>query len=482
MGMYGVFIGGVCALVVVLIVVVGALPAAMILTAAILVTALALRPAWALYAAIVLGLTAFPAFLPYSVQLGSTTVFLFEPFLFVAAGWAIATHKAPAAARFRVWWLVALLGFAALMGTAKQYPPIEIVSDGRGLLTVLLSFVVASRIFHTPYAQASLRVLRYSLWFSLGIVALSMVLRFPLAGRTEAAALFRNSSGAGFSDSTRYLTAASQMSVFVLCASLALVLTGRLGLRKAAPYLIPSFALTFLSFSRNSFLAVAIAIVFAIIAARTLKPIKVTAKLGIVVGIPLLILGLANASFGLPGGDFVASQINAFSTRVINGLDSTTLADDTSAIARMNEDAYLFKAIGEAPITGHGFGYAYRPPVGPPGSFSATKGQYYGHNFYLWITVKAGALGLAAFLVIAAVPFTLCLRRHSNEALALGSATAGLLLAIVFAPFPNDVSNGGSLAVGLLLGALVAATAKPILEVESDMSASPRLERGLVLR
>jgi O-antigen ligase len=462
--MYGVFIGGVCAFIVLLIVVVGALPAAIVVAAAVLVAALALRPAWSLYIALVLGLTAFPAFIPYSVQLGSTTVFVFEPFLFVAAGWAIATHQGPAVARFRGWLLAALLGVAALMGVASQHPPVEIVSDGRGLLTVLLSFVVASRIFGTHYVATSLRVLKYSIWVSLAVVALSMVLKFPMAGRTEAAALFRNSSGAGFSDSTRYLTAASQMSVFVLCACLALCLTERVTLRQAAPYLVPSFALTFLSFSRNSFLAVGVAIVFAIIIARTLKPVIVTARLAIVVGLPLLILGLANAAFGLPGGDFVAVQVQAFSSRVIGGLDSTTLADDTSAIARMNEDAYLFKAIGEAPVFGHGFGYAYRPPVGQAGSFSATKGQYYGHNFYLWITVKTGVLGLIAFLILAAAPVVACLRRRSNEAIALGSAAAGLLLAIAFAPFPNDVSNGGSLAVGLLLGALVAGIAKPATE------------------
>src|SRR5919205_484142 len=189
MSMYGVFIGGVCAFIVLLIVVVRALPAAIVVAAAVLIAALALRPAWSLYVALVLGLTAFPAFIPYSLQLGSTTVFVFEPFLFVAACWAIATHQAPALARVRAWLLVALLGAAALIGVASQHPPVEIISDGRGLLTVLLSFVVASRIFGTRYAPTSLRVLKYSSWISLAVVTLSMVLKFPMAGRTEAAAL-----------------------------------------------------------------------------------------------------------------------------------------------------------------------------------------------------------------------------------------------------------------------------------------------------
>lgn len=468
MAMYGVFIGGACALVLALLLALGPIGAAIAVAVGIGATVLCLRPAWSVYAMIIMGLTAFPAFIPYSAQLGPTTVFLYEPFLFIAAGWSIVTHPAPRAARYRAWLLTALIGAAAMAGLGNEFPTIEIIGDGRGLLSVLLAFVVASRIYSTPYADQSLRVLKNSLWVSLAVVLLSMVFHFKVAGRSEAAALFLNSSGAGVSDTTRYLTAASQISVFVLCASLALVLVGRATLRQAAPYLVPSLILTFVSFSRNSFLALALAVIFAVIIARTMKPVAVTARLAIVVGFPLLILALANASFGLPGGEFVTAQVDAFMSRVVGGLDTSTLSDDTSTIARMNEDAYLFKAIGESPFVGHGFGFAYRPPVGLPGSFSATKGQYYGHNFYLWIAVKAGVLGLAAFLVIAAAPVLLCLRRRSKEAIALGSTGAGFLLAIAFAPFPNDVSNGGSLAVGLLLGALVAATAR--VEPQPDVS------------
>lgn len=459
MGMYGVFIWGCCALVVALIMAAGAAPAALFVAAGFFITALALRPAWSLYITIILGLTAFPAVFPYSVQLGSTTIFLFEPFLFLAALWAIATHRAPQMANVRVGLLTALVGGAGLIGLAHEHPAVEIISDGRGLLTVLLALIVASRVYRTPHASTALRVLLYSQWLSLAVVGGSMVLGFPLAGRTETAALFRSSAGAGVSESTRYLTAASEISVLILCAVLALLLTGKVTLRQAMPYLAPAFVLTFLSFSRNSFLAIAAAAVVAVILARTMKPVAVTVKLAFLVGFPALILGLAHASFGLPGGDFVIAQVTAFSNRVINGLNSSTIADDTSAIARVNENAYLLAAIGESPVFGHGFGFAYRPPVGEPGSFSATKGQYYGHNFYLWIAVKAGVLGLIAFLAIALAPLLMCLRSRTNETLALGSAMAGLLLSIVFAPFPNDVSNGGSLAVGLLFGALLSAVA-----------------------
>lgn len=435
---------------------------------------MALRPSWSLYATIAVGLTAFPAVIPYSVQIGSTTVFLFEPFLIVAAIWSLLTHPHPKVSRFRFTGVALLLLCATLTGVAQQHPTLEIIGDGRGLLATLLAAFVASRVYGTPHANISLKLIRISLWVSLAVTIAASVLKFPVAGRSEAAALFLSSSGAGSSEGTRYLTSASQLAVLVASVGIALLISNRTTIRQAAPYLIPSLALSFLSFSRNSFLALLVAAIFAIIAARALSSLTVIAKLSLVIGFPVLILVLAHASVGLPGGDYVIAQLNAFSTRVLGGLDTSTLADDTSAIARVNEDSYLVAAIAESPVTGHGFGFAYRPPSGPPGSFSATKGQYYGHNFYLWIMVKAGLLGLAVFLYFALSPTLQSFKQPKNDVLlGLAAANAGLLVAIAFAPFPNDVGNGGSLAVGTLFGLLIAAARRNEESPATDLRLAP---------
>lgn len=476
--MHRVVTGGTCVLIVGLIVVLGPALGLIAVIAGIAVLAFLFRPAWTAYVAMVLGLTAFPAVIPYSVQVGPTTLFLFEPFLFMGALWAIWTHPVFTSAKVRAGILAALIGAGAMAGVVLDHPLVEVVSDFRGLLTVLLSLIVASRIFGTPEAETALRVLQYSLWTSLGFIVLSMVAGFRLAGRTEAAALFLSTSGAGSSGSTRFLTAASEISVLVLCATLALVIVGRATLRQVSVYLIPALLMTFLSFSRNSFLAVGMAVVFALLIARTARPIAVAAKLSILVGIPLFTLWLAHTAIGLPGGDFVTAQFDAFMSRVVGGLSSSSLAFDTSVQARVNEDAYLQAAIAESPIAGHGFGYAYRPAAGLPGSFSATKGQYYGHNFYLWIMVKTGILGLLAFFVIAMTPVLACLRHRTAETIALGSAGAGLLLSIIFAPFPNDVNNGGSLAVGLLLGAVISAVHQARLAHPGVVSKPDQLTPG----
>lgn len=457
--MHGALLAGVSALVIALTIFVG--PVGLFIGAGLMTLVLFLlaKPSWFVYITILAGLTALPAFIPYSLQLGATTLFVYEPFLFGAALWAVATHPAPLFARSRAFCLAAIVVLGALIGLAHENPPIEIIGDGRGLLATLLAFVVSSRLWGTPYQRIALKVLLVSQWISVAVVLLASILGFPVAGRTEAASLFLSSSGAAASESTRFLTAASQVSVLVLSVTLALIVVGRVTLKQSAAFLIPSAMLTFLGFSRNSFLAVVLAVLFAIAVARTLKPLAVALRISLLAGVPIVALALAHASFGIPGGDYVLAQVNAFTTRVIGGLDASTLNDDTSAIARMNEDAYLVKGIAESPFTGHGFGHAYRPAVGPPGSFSATKGQYYGHNFYLWLSVKTGAIGLFAFLWITLVPTLKTLRRPGNSTLALGSASAGLLLSITFAPFPNDVSNGGSLAVGLILGALCGALA-----------------------
>ena len=78
-------------------------------------------------------------------------------------------------------------------------------------------------------------------------------------------------------------------------------------------------------------------------------------------------------------------------------MSPTAMAVDSSTQDRLRENANLLAAFGDAPLFGHGLGYAYQPPFGKAGSFTATLGTTYSHNFYLWWLVKAGAVGMASF-------------------------------------------------------------------------------------
>ena len=61
-------------------------------------------------------------------------------------------------------------------------------------------------------------------------------------------------------------------------------------------------------------------------------------------------------------------------------------------------------------------GYAYQLPFGKAGTFTATLGTTYAHNFYLWWLAKAGAVGMASFAVFALTPVVRGIRSASAEA------------------------------------------------------------------
>ncbi|MDR5701481.1 O-antigen ligase family protein [Agromyces aerolatus] len=417
---------------------------------AAVILAIALRPQMSVYLVILIGLTAYPAFVPYQVTLGSFTIFVYEPVLFIAAVWSFVLLRGRKGIVGRTCVLLGLVAIWGAAGIAVGNPVIEVIGDARGLVNVALFAMVAASIFGTIYERTSLKVLLASLWVSAVVTLLSSLVGFPVAGRREDASLVLVDGGATASGATRLLTAATEISVLVLCVAIALAITGKVRLNRLVPYIIPATIITALGFSRNSVLAIGVAVILAFLVART--SIRSVAKIiGAVLAITLLfILG---AAAGAPGAAYVSDQVTAFTGRVLNGLSSSTVASDSSALARQSENAYAGAAFAESPIVGHGLGYAYRPAVGEAGTFSATKGQYYAHNFWLWTLVKSGVLGLMAILICFLAPVLVALRTSDLIAKALAAAMIGLLVSMFFAPFVNDPGNGGSLAVGALLGA-----------------------------
>lgn len=453
------------------IVLFGPIPLFIVLIIALLVSALVVRPAMAVYLAIALGFTTFPAIVPYDISLGSTTIFLYEPFLLLAALWSFVFLPTPRRSIGGLALFLFVIVIAAMRGLLLGHPTIEIIGDARGMVMVSLSFIVASHIFHSPYAPTALRVIKWSLWFSAGIVLLSSITGLEVTGRMESASLYLT-GGETNSDSTRLLTATSQLSVLVLSSALALIVTKRSLIRSVAPFALPAAIIVFLSFSRNSMLALAIALFFAILVTSPIVSAIRGITLAIAVALPLSAAVAFYTGFNLPGSEYITNQIQGFSTRIVNGLDPEIIAMDTSSMSREKEMNYLWEGIGQSPVIGHGLGFAYRPPLGEAGSFTATKGQYYAHNFYLWMTVKAGVVGLAAFLCFAMMPLARSLKSRTPFSIALGAAVAGLMAAMLFAPFVNDANSGGSIAVGLAFGLLSAvsqpAGSKSRLEAKSS--------------
>jgi O-antigen ligase len=165
---------------------------------------------------------------------------------------------------------------------------------------------------------------------------------------------------------------------------------------------------------------------------------------------------------------------------VLGGVSASALAVDQSTLDRLVEDDHLIPAIGRAPVFGHGLGYAYQLPFGnDPTGFTETLGTTYAHNFYLWWMVKAGALGMAAFVLFALVPVVRALRCGTAPAKISAAVAIGLLVMCNVDPLPEESPNG--LTLGLVLGSAMAFASLARAREEADRVEAHQVEADRVL-
>jgi hypothetical protein len=284
---------------------------------------------------------------------------------------------------------------------------------------------------------------------------LGSVTGLPLNGRIEAAGLYLNGQEQA-SDALRLLTPASHVADAVLCACVALLITGRVTVRPLLPYLVPALVISFLGFSRNTLVAGGVAVIVAVIATRSLPTVSGLLR---VVGVSVAAAAVVTVFFvaRLPGHDWMQRQGDAFQNRVVVGLlDAGVRNVDSSAVARQVENDYADVAIAAAPVAGHGFGYAYRPAFGAPVTFTAIVGPYYVHDFFRWVVVKTGLLGLFLWGLILVPPLVQQIRRGSPRGIAFAATTAGLFVVCLVAPLPTGIDDGGAVTIGVVLGGLLA--------------------------
>jgi hypothetical protein len=415
---------------------------------------LALRPAWSIYLTLVLAFTALPAVIPTEFNVAGNTIRAHEPMLFFATIFALVKFRASKRTNLLALAFALFIAVGLAIGFAEQHALAKVVYDARPLLEALAILLVAVRIYGTTIADRCLKVARWVLWISAATVLAGATLGLDVGGRTEEASLSNPLADAGAA--TRLLTNATFPALAVLCAVVALVVAKRAPLRASWQYTVPSMLIVILSFSRNSLLALGVAIVFAVVATRTTSALIRASAIGAAaVAVFSLLLLLNPVLAGLPGGDFVNTQVSSYASRVVDGLSSNVQATDSSVQFRASEDAYLMRGIASSPVIGHGFGFAYKPSAGSA-SFTLDYAPYFAHNFYLWAAVKAGAVGLGLFVVSVASPLWRATRASQKQTLGLASALMGMLAASVVAPVPLSATS--ALLFGLLVGALAKAT------------------------
>lgn len=420
------------------------------------------RMAWA---ALFLSFASLPAALHAGKVIGPVSIYVYQ----VAVVLAIVFLIPIARLRFSHWALAGVfalaVAFFGVAGAAAGHGPERVVREATFLCEMVAGFLFATLIVRTDCLRESLRVSAVVLWLSAAMIVASSFTGLQLAGRAES---LRVETGAA---AIRLLTATEGPAMAVLAALVAAQILGRARFSLWLMIGMPALAITSLSFSRHVLIALAVAALVAFVAEIGWPAIRRSAALALV-GATTVAALIGVALFLLqrwPAGEWLENQLNAFSDRVIGGLSMTAMAVDSSTLARVHENTNLWRAIGEAPLLGHGLGYAYQLPFGGPGTFTATLGTTYAHNFYLWWLVKAGAVGMAVFAVFALTPLVLAMLSASAAAKISAAVGAGLLAICVVNPLPLEPAN--ALVLGIVLGAAMAFS-RPASERPSAASAA----------
>jgi O-Antigen ligase len=418
-----------------------------------------IKPQLMVWVALFSALAALPAGLHIGMVFGPVQIWAYDVALLLAICYLIPIVRPRASAYLLPGMFLFTVVYFTVVGFVTGYDAKTVLNEATSLLDMVGGFILGLLIVHCDYIKGAMHAVAVTLWFSAGMVVAGSLHAVQLAGRTESmrgegggCAAMAQCAGA---EAFRVITPADQPAMAVLAALVAAQIVGRV---RPATYLMlgpPALVIPLLAFARSTLIEIAVAAVVAFVASLGWSSVRQTAVFT-VAGAVLLAVTVPGSLFLLQhtsAGDWLGDQFTGFNNRVLGGVSSKTLAVDDSTLARLAEDANLHRGIAEAPVFGHGLGYAYQQPFGKPGSFTATIGTTYAHNFYLWWLAKAGAVGMAAFALLALTPLFRALRCASAPAKISAAVSVGLLVVCTVSPLPEGY---GALTLGLALGSAMA--------------------------
>lgn len=436
------------------------------------------HPQTILPVALFLAYAAVPETVPRGIQIHGMNVFFYEIALMLAMlysiRWRPRCPRSDSAALVILLVALAAGAFGILVGNGIR----PTFADGRGILTLGVAVLVAGRNIDVASRDSVTKMLKFTLWFSATMIVLAQF-GLRLHGLTEDAALALDGGEVlSTGGAVRLLTPATHLSLAVLCFIAALAVSGGISRHQALVWITPSLVIVFSSYSRNSLVALVAALLFCVVFGRsaitTVRLFKGLLGAGI-----LGLVGYAMLRIFAPTRMLVWAtvQSRAYFDRVISGLSPGTISSDVSSQYRIEENRLLFAAWLERPLFGHGLGFAFREAEGAPGSFTATSAVYYAHNFYLWLGVKFGLVGMAILLFVFLSPLFRNFRQSPPGEFGLACALAGMLAVSLVSPLPLGVESASSMLVGAMLGMLIA-WENPAASEPTDGSTDP-LRRGL---
>jgi O-antigen ligase len=338
--------------------------------------------------------------------------------------------------------------YFTLVGFQMGHDATMVLHESTTLIEMVVGFVLALLIVYGDYLKFCMRVMIATLWFSAGMAIISSLHAIRLAGRAES---LEGATGAG--QALRIVLSTQTPATAALTALVAASIIGRVRPMVYLAFGPPALIISLLAFSRNTLIAVAVGATVAFFANFGWKALRRSAIVA-AVSAGVFALTVPGSLFLLQhseAGSWLSDQFTAFNQRVLGGVSASALATDESTLDRLREVARLNAAIAQAPVFGHGLGYAYQLPSGnDPKAFAWTLGPTYSHLFYQWWLAKAGAVGMAAFAWIALTPVVRALRCASAPAKISAAVCAGLLAISAVWPLPEMPMD--ALALGMALG------------------------------
>ncbi|AFC42229.1 O-antigen ligase family protein [Mycobacterium intracellulare] len=399
------------------------------------------------------GVTLFGAFaaLPEGLHVGKVfgplTIYAYHLAAILAICYLIPTAK-PRSSDFV---LPGILVVAVLCSTATGFatgnPDLTVTREATTMIEMAIGFVLAMFVVYSGHVRWSIRVMIVILWFSAAMAIISSLYAIRLAGRAES---LEGTTGAG--QAVRIILSTQTPATAVLSALVAAPIVGRVRPMAYLALGVPALSISLLSFSRNTLISMGVAAAVALLGSLSWAAVR-RAVVAATVGLAVVAVAVPGSLFLLQRsktGAWLADQYVAFNQRVLGGVTSSALAVDDSALERLREINLLKETIAQAPFFGHGLGYVYQPPTGDD-EFHRYLYPAYSHNFYLWWLAKAGAVGMAAFVLFALTPVILALRCAPAPAKISAAVAAGLLAISAVWPLPEMPMD--ALGLGMALGA-----------------------------
>ena len=413
-----------------------------------------------LAATVALALAPLPTFISDGVVLGGGTLYWAD----LGAGALIMLSIASLSRRYPelavcVLFALFLITVFALVGLLQGADLPATFRDLRGPLRLVAAASAVTSILWTAGASPLLRMFPL-LFASIALASGLAVVTVFLTGssiydlRTEEVSLYSAGVNSAFG-ATRVTPQSGLMCALFLALMLALVAKGRsTQLRRlfAITAMAASALVLVAGYTRGHFLVFGIVLLSSLaFIPRNPSSAGRHTRLALAAALTLSVGTVAlSGSAGLRTA--VLEMLEGFSGRVLNGLNPTVVATDSSVRWRDREAEQAVSAFFERPAWGTGFGLPYRSHLYLE-IFNGNDGLTYIHNSYLWVLVKCGVVGLVTVAITALVLAARLVATSSLKAAWPARVCVGVTAALAIQSYisPTPFESANSLVVGILV-------------------------------